>query len=101
MGKHTEGPWYSEKDIDTRKNVCIRIHSETIGDLASLTFYDEEDRDEWGVDNANLICAAPDMLLALEELVSLVQMRNELYPDHYAIKNALNIINNAKYGDDK
>ena len=73
----TPGPWWIEKDIDNRGNPDWRIHSETISDLACLTFMDKEDRDEFGAANAKLIAAAPEMF----ELLQLI--KEACQPDEY------------------
>lgn len=94
--KHTPGPWKAVADTDIRGNPNWRIHSNTIGDLACLTFCNTEDRDTFGKENAKLIAAAPELLAALDDLVVLAEyFQSELSKDHHAVKAAWEAINKA------
>lgn len=64
MSKHTPGPWFSQYD----DNGFYEIGSEAVGLRLAFTF-GEGDTDEA---NVRLMSAAPDLLEALEALVTQV-----------------------------
>ena len=73
--KHTPGPWLARRDIKNRGWMAVyALNLDLIVDMMS--------DDEFQEGDAHLIAAAPEILEALEELVSsLPQRRDWLNPD--------------------
>lgn len=71
--KHTPGPW-----IARRQDACYwKINSEDWGGIASLhdPLAEQMERDDGLEANAHLIAAAPELLEALERIVSVIDKR--------------------------
>lgn len=85
-GKHTPGPWLVTKEYDHNNDVSWRV-SAPLPRIAATATEDEA--------NARLIAAAPDMLEALEGLVSYLD-RTCLYEDSGARARIVAVIQKAK-----
>lgn len=89
-GKHTPGPWLVTKEYDHNDDVIFAVEVEggqRVCDL--MTDFPEDEA------NARLIAAAPDMLEALEGLVSYLD-RTCLYEDSGAGARIVAAIRKAK-----
>jgi len=71
MSKHTPGRWM----ISAERYRYIRVYAHN-GGIAHLDTVDGE-----GMANARLIAAAPDLLEALEELLSMCQRQEDFHDD--------------------
>ena len=71
MSKHTPGRWM----ISAERYRYIHVYAHG-GGIAHLDTVDGE-----GMANANLIAAAPDLLEALEELLSMCQRQEDFHDD--------------------
>ena len=74
MSKHTPGPW--------KANFAISGSVYIFGGDRNFACVFDEWRDEANQEaNANLIAAAPDLLEALEELLSMCQRQEDFHDD--------------------
>jgi hypothetical protein len=64
MSKHTPGPW--SLYCKTKDEIVVRKINKDMGELCKIA-------DVYGYGNARLIAAAPELLEALENLVSLCE----------------------------
>jgi hypothetical protein len=80
MGKHTQGPWNLKPDgeanfftiADSKQNWLMRIQHNGEQSLQEQTT------------NANLIAAAPELLEALKEVISIVKIHSEGTKNNFA-----------------
>ena len=71
--KHTPGPWTHAEAYDNGEPVCIRIDSgaQTVAEVVFDSLHNDE------IDaNARLIAAAPDLLKAAKDLLSLKEIKD-------------------------
>lgn len=77
MSAHTPGPWSVEIDHQTETPEFIRAyHKGEMFDIASLSDETEDIKA-----NARLIAAAPDLLAALDDLLSYLEGYDHDYPE--------------------
>lgn len=112
--KHTPGPWEaSESDNDGREFIMIEHLGFPIGYVRGtndMSCIDEEDEAKIAAEvvaTARLICAAPDLLEALQSLIGMAEDGYKLHvknashqeflnEDKEALSNARSIIRKAK-----
>lgn len=79
MSKHTPGPWFEHREGFSTVYIEARIGGGVIQEVAACG--PTEAGSEQQSANARLISAAPDLLEALEDMVSLVKSRCYPQPD--------------------
>ncbi len=69
---HTPGPYFYERGSDGCDDTWRIMSQPTQSEVATLTFWDDDDADKVATveANARLLAAAPDMLDALKEIVA-------------------------------